>query len=323
VVLHNKVTGETHLSFRGTTDDLKETDQFLSDWNTNRKTMFNPEAAENSTRFTEASAQTDKVMAKYGKRFTTVSGHSQGGGISSLVAQEKDIRGYHFNPAISPKQVAENSKGLYAKNIEKQVIYKSHMDFASPLAYTKPIRKDFHVNLVGTQPGIDNSIVKTHSLDNFAAKGGLNVERNTMVSSMKKGLGTGLSVGAQGYFLSQDIKGDLKNEKQDSCKGTDIGIDVAKNAAQLAGDDAIMTVAAAAAPESLGLSVVAGIGASFIYNMGTDAVASVSKKAVKSKPIKHIANAIKGATLDSANTIANTTEDAANDVAHWFKHIHW
>ena len=285
--------------------------------------MFNPDAAENSKRFTEASEQTENVIAKYGKRFTTVSGHSQGGGISSLVAQEKDIRGYHFNPAISPKQVAENSKGIYAKNIEKQVIYKSHMDFASPLSYTKPIRKVFNVNLVGTQPGIDNSIVKTHSLDNFASKGGLNVERNTMVSSMKKGMGTGLSVAAQGYFLSQDIKGDLKNEKQDSYKGTDIGIDIAKNGAQLAGDDAIMAVSAGLAPETLGLSVVAGIRASFIFNMGTDAVASVSKKAVKSKPIKHVANAIKGATIDSVNTIANTTEKAANDVAQFFTHIHW
>ncbi len=63
VVLHNKVTGETHISFRGTTDDLKKTDQFLSDWNTNRNIMFNPKAAENSTRFTEASAQTETVIA--------------------------------------------------------------------------------------------------------------------------------------------------------------------------------------------------------------------------------------------------------------------
>jgi len=125
VVLHNK-TGETHISFRGTTDDLKKTDQFLSDWNTNRNIMFNPKAAANSTRFTEASAQTDRVIAKYGKRFTTLSGHSAGGGISSLIGQEKDIRGFHFNPAISPKQVSDNSKGLFSKNIEKQVVYKSH-----------------------------------------------------------------------------------------------------------------------------------------------------------------------------------------------------
>jgi len=323
VVLHNKVTGETHISFRGTTDNLKKTDQFISDWNTNRKIMFNPKAAENSTRFSEAGAQTEKVIAKYGKRFTTVSGHSMGGGISSLIAQEKDIRGFHFNPAVSPKQVSDNSKGLYAKNIEKQVLYKSHMDFASPLAYTKPIRKNFKVNLVGTRPGIDNSIEKTHSLDNFASKGGLSVERNTMISSMKKGLGTGLSVGAQGYFLSQDIKQDLKTEDLDSYKGTDIGIDVAKNAAQLAGDDAIMAVSAGLAPETLGLSVVAGVGASFIFNMGTDAVAAVSKKAVHSKGVRHIANKIKGGVIKGANTLADTAKDDANEVAHWFKRIHW
>ena len=68
------------------------------------------------------------------------------------------------------------------------------------------------VNLVGTRPGIDKSIVSTHSLDHFAGKGGLAVERNTMVASMKNSLGTGLNVAAQGYFLSEDIKGDLKNE---------------------------------------------------------------------------------------------------------------
>ena len=70
--------------------------------------------------------------------------------------------------------------------------------------------------------------------------------------------------------MSQDIKGDLKNEKLDSYKGADIGIDIAKNGVQLAGDDFIMGASAGLAPETLGLSVVAGIGASFIFNMGTD-----------------------------------------------------
>jgi hypothetical protein len=285
--------------------------------------MFNPKAAENSTRFSEAGAQTEKVIAKYGDRFTTVSGHSMGGSISSLIAQEKDLKGFHFNPAISAKQVGNNAKGLYAKNIEKQMLYKSHMDFASPLSYTKPIRKNFKVNLIGTRPGIDNSIVKTHSLDNFASKSGLSVERNTMISSMKKGLGTGLSVGAQGYFLSQDIKQDLKTEDLDSYKGTDIGIDIAKNGAHLVGDDAIMAVGAGLAPETLGLSVIAGVGASFIFNMGTDAVAAVSKKAVKSKGVRHVANALKGAATDSANTIADDANEVINDVSDFFTHIHW
>jgi len=135
VVMHNK-TGETHISFRGTTDDPKKTDQFLSDWNTNGKIMFNPKAAENSTRFSEAGAQTEKVIAKYGKRFTTVSGHSMGGGISSLIAQEKDIRGFHFNPAISPKQVSDNSKGLFSKILKNRYCTKHtlilHLRFHTP-----------------------------------------------------------------------------------------------------------------------------------------------------------------------------------------------
>ena len=46
--------------------------------------------------------------------------------------------------------------------------------------------------------------------------------------------------------------------------------------------------------------------------MGTDAVASVSKKAIHSKAVKHV-----------ANSIANETKKDANKVAHWFKHIHW
>ena len=84
-----------------------------------------------------------------------------------------------------------------------------------------------------------------------------------------------------------------------------------------------MAVSAGLAPETLGLSVVAGIGASFIYNMGTDAVASVSKAAVKSKEVRHVANKLKDGVVEGANTLANTTEDAANDVAQFFTHIHW
>ena len=312
VVLRNKITSQTHISFRWTTDDVTKTGQFLKDWNVNRKIMCDPKAAENSTRFAEASAQTDKVISKYGRRFLTVSGHSAEGGISSSIGQQKDIAGFHVNPAISAKQVMDNSKGLFAKNVEKQIVYKTHMDFASPLAFTKPIMKNMKVNLVGTVPGIDKSIASTHSLEHFAAKGTLIVERNTMVASMKKSMGTGLNVASQSYFLAEDIKSDLKDEKLDSYKGADIGIDVVKNGAQLAGDDVIMSASIGLALETLGLSVSAGIGASFIFNMGTDAVAAVSKKAIHSKGIKHV-----------ANEMSTGVKKDANKVAHFFKHLHW
>jgi hypothetical protein len=103
-----------------------------------------------------------------------------------------------------------------------------------------------------------------------------------MVSSMKKGLGTGSSVGAQGISLSQDIKGDLKHKKLNYYEVADIGIYVGKNAVQLVGDeDATMGISADIAPETLGLPVVAGIGASFIFNKGTDAVAAAKNYSLR------------------------------------------
>jgi len=84
-----------------------------------------------------------------------------------------------------------------------------------------------------------------------------------------------------------------------------------------------MAVGAGLAPETLGLSVVAGVGASFIFNMGTDAVAAVSKKAVHSKGVRHVANKLKDGVVDGANTIAHTAKDDANIVSNWVTHIHW
>ena len=104
----------------------------------NRKLFFNPEAAENSSRFVEAGFQTDRVVAKYGKRFLTVSAHSQGGGISSLIAQKKDIAGFHFNPAISSKQVAENASSL--KTLKSKLLIK-HI---SILLVLTPILKEYN-----------------------------------------------------------------------------------------------------------------------------------------------------------------------------------
>jgi hypothetical protein len=304
VVLRNSVTGETHISFRGTTDDVKRTGQLLKDWTVNTKSAFNPSAAENSSRFMEASAQTERVIAKYGKRFLTVSGHSQGGGISSLVAQAEDLAGFHYNPAISLKQVAENAFGKFSQNIEKQIIYKTHMDFASPLAYFSPIQKGFKVNLIGTRPnvGIDKSLISTHSIDYFAAEGGLAAERNTMVASMKNSLGTVANVAAQGYFFSQDVKKDLKDTTT-AYKVADIGVDVVKNAGEFVVDNMIMdTTSLLGGP--VGFAV--GLGATMVSNMGVDLAAAETKQFIHSKPVAYVANGI-------------CSRDA-NKVAHWFKH---
>jgi hypothetical protein len=65
-VLHNPITGETHISFRGTTDDVKRTREFLNDWRVNSKIAFNPKSAANTKRIRDATSQTEKVIEKYG-----------------------------------------------------------------------------------------------------------------------------------------------------------------------------------------------------------------------------------------------------------------
>ena len=78
-VLHNKLTGETVISFRGTTSNIKETKAFLKDWEVNSKIMFNPKSAENTRRMKNAFSNTENVISKYGKDNVKVVGHSQGG----------------------------------------------------------------------------------------------------------------------------------------------------------------------------------------------------------------------------------------------------
>ena len=95
------MTGETVISFRGTTSNIKETKAFLKDWEVNSKIMFNPKSAENTRRMKNAFSNTENVLSKYGKDNVKVVGHSQGGYVSSSVAQKLDLEGHHYNPAIS------------------------------------------------------------------------------------------------------------------------------------------------------------------------------------------------------------------------------
>ena len=71
--------------------------------------MFNPKSAENTRRMKNAFSNTENVLSKYGKDNLKVVGHSQGGYVSSSVAQKLDLEGHHYNPAISVRQI--NSEG--------------------------------------------------------------------------------------------------------------------------------------------------------------------------------------------------------------------
>jgi hypothetical protein len=77
--------------------------------------------------------------------------------------------------------------------INAQNIYKPHLDFASPLAYSKNLKKSkTTVNTVDTIKGMD-SPVSTHSIDQFTpsmvhADGTVSVKRQTAKQSIKNGI---------------------------------------------------------------------------------------------------------------------------------------
>ena len=293
-VLHNATTGETVISFRGTTSNIKETKAFLKDWEINSKIMFNPKSAENTRRLKNAFANTENVIGKYGKDNLKVVGHSQGGYVSSSVAQKLDIEGFHYNPAISVRQINQNRKGMFFRNTSKQSIYKTHTDFASPLAYDRNIRKNFRVKAVNYNPEITerSPFVSTHSLEQFSpaveeelGKGLVRCERNTIVSTFKNSLGPAINVGAQAYSASKDFKQDIKEGGGVGVETAKIGLDAAKNAEEFVVDNAIMDVGIALAPETMGLSVLAAGAATVVHNLAVDGIVNFAKKGVSK--VKH------------------------------------
>jgi hypothetical protein len=293
-VLHNKLTGETVISFRGTTSNIKETKAFLKDWEVNSKIMFNPKSAENTRRMKNAFSNTENVISKYGKDNLKVVGHSQGGYVSSSVAQKLDLEGHHYNPAISVRQINQNKKGVFFKNTVEQNIYKTHTDFASPLAYDRHIQKNFNVKTVNYNPEITerSPFVSTHSLEQFTpaveeelGKGMVRCERNTLVSSFKNSLGPAVNVGAQAYSAGKDFQQDIKEGGGVAVETAKIGLDAAKNAEEYVVDNAIMDVGIAVAPETFGLSLLVAGAATVIHNLAVDSIVNVAKKGVSK--IKH------------------------------------
>ncbi|CAL6416681.1 unnamed protein product [Bathycoccus prasinos] len=285
-VLHNKLTGETVISFRGTTSNIKETKAFLKDWEVNSKIMFNPKSAENTRRMKNAFSNTENVISKYGKDNLKVVGHSQGGYVSSSVAQKLDLEGHHYNPAISVRQINQNKKGMFFKNTSEQNIYKTHTDFASPLAYDRHIQKNFNVNTVNYNPEITerSPFVSTHSLEQFTpaveeelGKGMVRCERNTLVSSFKNSLGPAVNVGAQAYSAGKDFQQDIKEGGGVAVETAKIGLDAAKNAEEYVVDNMIMDVGIAAAPETFGLSLLVAGAATIVHNLAVDSIVNVAK----------------------------------------------
>jgi len=183
---------------------------------------------------------------------------------------------------------------MFFKNTAEQNIYKTHTDFASPLAYDRHIQKNFNVNTVNYNPEITerSPFVSTHSLEQFTptveeelGKGMVRCERNTLVSSFKNSLGPAVNVGAQAYSAGKDFQQDIKEGGGIGVETAKIGLDAAKNAEEYVVDNAIMDVGIAAAPETMGLSLLVAGAATVLHNLAVDSIVNVAKKGVSK--IKH------------------------------------
>ena len=282
LVFYNPVTKETRISYRGTTDRPLRTKSFLRDWKTNGQITG---GSTHSTRVRQADRQFDKVVNKYGKQNLTTSGHSQGGHVSYEVAVKHDIPGHHFNPAINTTQLSKAKQ--YAGNKSEQTIYKTVTDFASPLAYSKELKKsNTKVKVVQNVPGLDG-LVETHPINQFKPKpveieGALvKSTRRTIAGSVVKSAGKLLdvvNVGYAGYLTEQDIEADVNKKDAGAAeKAFDVSVDVGKNAEMFVADNAIADLGLALMPETFGASAVISLGAIAINDYVIDNVADEAK----------------------------------------------
>ena len=285
LVLHNPTTGETHVSYRGTTNNPSRLKTVLKDWRTNGEIAG---GSVTTKRYQQAEKQIDQVIAKYGKKQLTVSGHSQGGGISYEIAVSHDIPGHHYNPAINSTQVKRAAR--YAENEAEQVVYKTATDFASPLTYDKRLKGSKTTTKVVNNLVGKDGVVDVHSIDQFAptpkeVEGAIiKAERRTLAGSVVKSAGKLLEVAnyaGAAYTAELDIQADLKNSSNALEKVFDIGIDTAKNAEKFAVDNAIADVGLGLAGETFGASAVVAMGAIAVNDFVADHVAVEAKKVVR------------------------------------------
>jgi hypothetical protein len=329
LVLESAKSKEIHISFRGSME--------TKDWtNVNSriltKTVFGD--VKKTGRYVEAEQQLKRAMdyAK-GKGYKlTTSGHSAGGHISYDLAQKYDVEGHHYQPGITMRQVRDTVENTFAKNKSTQNVYKTHFDLPSLRVpqFHKAFKQspDTKINYVGTKPALDNSLVKTHSVEHFTTNP-TNV-RNTPASSMIKSMSLLTSVGVQGVFAYQDVKKDQQTRN----KVTNSTVDVAKNVTQLAGG---LAIGAAFAPEL----VVPAMITTAMFNYGVEHMAHEIKTTgvEDANVLKHALvddRNVKGESISqnikqsfaeknkawehrvtgAANTVAGGVKDAANAVGH-------
>ena len=283
-MLFNKESKEVTVSYRGTTDNPMRTKSFLKDWRINGQIAG---GKSNTIRVKQGQKQLNEVIEKYGKSELTLTGHSQGGHVSYEMGVANDIPSYSYNPAINMSQLKSAEK--YSGNASKHVVFKTPLDFASPLAHdTKTLAKsNTSVKIVNNLVGEDNPLA-THSIDQFAptpkeiAGEVVKVERRKIAGAVMHGVGTTVNVGLCVYDWGSDLNKDVNKKGSNVTeKVADSTIDTVKDGEEFLVDTAIADASFALAGETFGASIVVGVGLAYVNDLAASHIAAGAKSTVR------------------------------------------
>jgi len=248
IVLHNSLTGETVVSYRGTATGY--------DWWRNLRIAFGFNSGQDSRRFKRAEEVANRTMTKYGRSNLSFVGHSQGGGVSSVMGQKFNIDSHNFNPAISFKQIAEN-RSMYKlrgfmSNFTRQATHTNYCtdtDFVSINKFSPSIQRTMKVVHVSSVPGVDKDITQVHGLgENFAPPveqqldGKVLVTRNRKAVSIARGVAGVVQAGVIAIDYTLDVTEDVKTGSVLE-KTKKVGIDTVKQGVDLKAGNALFDAA--------------------------------------------------------------------------------
>jgi hypothetical protein len=208
-ILHNPVTNETVIAFRGTSN--------LKDVATDSLVLTSQELK--SSRLKDSERVFEATAEKYGTDKLTTTGHSLGSTLSLHTAEKYDVEGHHFNPAVSARQANQSYSGALANNTEKQIIYRTHGDVVSVGGeFTEAPLSNREIVRVNVRPENTGHFVAHHQLDNFYTDDGvregnmIKSEKATLLSTGLDTLDTSLKVGQLGLGVYDAVDGAEKRE---------------------------------------------------------------------------------------------------------------
>ena len=254
LVLRNHETGEVVISFRGTAN--------ASDWSVNGRIPMGFEIQ--SQRYKEANDLVKRVKTHFPDTDIRLTGHSQGGGISSYLSYTHDLEGIHFQPAMGLSQMKIMGRGT----TKPQTVYRTHGDPVS-IGATNPLfrgSKNMRVHEIDTLPHLGNDLLGIHSIENFhpapsissemepLLDNGINVVRNSRGSSLAgvaKAAGKYAGPVLTGLFTAQEVREDLKQGSGEQ-KAAKVTNTLLENVSEYAAAEGVLAAAVLLTPIGLG-----------------------------------------------------------------------